>query len=499
MKKLVLILLSVCSFCILLSACGGIGYEKGKTFDEAFLSSVSLQGMPLPACEEYALNSKTEGRESLRFETELADLEAYIRTVLAYMSEREDIYYFGIQRSAGLLGELVPHKVTHKLDGDFQWESGYFGYAFSYSLTDEVSDQGACSTHKQYTDPVRIEFEYDKEKKVATVTVTTNASFASGCIDGSLFSPYVFKLDHTGSYYRLAGITQDLSGEITLPETHGGLPVKEIDSWGFNANGDTGSTDGVTGVIIPDCYEEIGYKAFNKMPNLKKVVIGNGVKHIGTSAFERCRSLETVVFGSSVESIYAGAFKDCEGLDNVSLPASLKEITSDAFTGCTSLRSIVIPQGVTRILSNAFYGNDSLTDIYCEIGSQPDTWEPDWCGNTDHYSVNNDVKVTFGYGGEQPAVHYCVSYDEDGDRYLPIYLEKPAYLYTPGSEVVFYLAPVEDRDMAALAMYLNGELCGIGEAVEVTAEDGTKTLWKYSFTMPHGHAAISFQAVSGDT
>ncbi len=188
MKKSVAVVLLLCSVCLILSSCGNIGYEKGKTFSTEFLKSVSLENMPLPDIGEYALNSRTEGQETLRIETDLKSFEAYINLFIEYMNARDDIYYFGIQRSDGLLGEMIPHEVAHKIDGDFEWESGYLRYTFAYSLTDELErNDYACSTHIQYKgDPVLVEFEYEKEDKVATVRITTNGAFASDCVDSEL-------------------------------------------------------------------------------------------------------------------------------------------------------------------------------------------------------------------------------------------------------------------------------------------------------------------------
>ncbi len=490
MKKIITIILLLSSLCILLCACSS--YEKGKTFSEDFLKSVSLEKMPLPECDNYSINTRTEGAETLRTEITLNDFEVYINSFIDYMNARDDIYYFGIQTNDGLLGEMISHRVSNSIEGDFEWETGTYWYAFAYSLSDELGEASACSTHKQYTNPIIVKFEYDAEKGMAYVKISKGDTVASDCIDESLSTPYIFKLDYTETYYRIDGVSQDLSGEITLPETYKGLPVKELGSWGFKANGYTGGTDGVTKVTIPDCYEKIGYKVFSQLPNLKTVIIGNGVKEIGPGAFEGCKNLESVTFGNSLEAIYAEAFQYCEKLDNVVLPSSLKEITYRAFGECKALKTIVIPRGVTKMLADVFFENDSLTDIYCEIEEQPDGWNVEWCGNEAYYLANSDVKVTFGYGGDNPAVYNSVSFDIIGS-YDPVFLEKFSYLRITGSEVTFYLNPVDGVDN--VAMYINGVRHSVGVIAEVPEEggDGMKTLWKYTFTMPECNTVISFQ------
>ncbi len=491
MKKLLSSILLICTLSLLLYACSG--YEQGKTFSEDFLKSVSLEEMPKPSCENYAINTRTAGAESLKMEITLNDFEAYINSFIDYMSARDDIYYFGEQESDGLIAEMLPHRVTYEFDGAFEWENGINWYSFAYSLTGELGEASACSTHKQYTNPIIVRFEYDAEKEMAYVKISKNGTFGSSCIDESLSTPYVFKLDYYGNYYRIEGIRDDMVGEITLPETYKGLPVKEIGLWGFSANDGVGSTNGVTKLVIPDCYEKIGANAFDNMFGLTSVTIGNGVKEIGPGAFEGCKNLESVTFGNSLEAIYAEAFQYCEKLDNVVLPASLKEITYRAFSECKALKTIVIPRGVTKMLVDVFYENDSLTDIYCEIEAQPDGWNEEWCGNYREYLVNNDVRVTFGYGGDSPIVYYSVSFDTIGS-YDPVFLENFSYLRIAGSEVTFYLNPIDGADN--VAMYVNGVRHSVGAATEVPCEDGDgmKTLLKYTFTMPEGNAVISFHA-----
>ncbi len=156
------------------------------------------------------------------------------------------------------------------------------------------------------------------------------------------------------------------------------------------------------------------------------------------------------------------------------------------------MKTIVIPRGVTEMGADVFYENDSLTDIYCEIEEQPDGWNVEWCGNYRDYLANNDVRMTFGYGGDSPVVYNSVSFDTIGS-YNPVFLEKFSYLHTAGSEVTFYLNHVDGVD--SVAMYINGVRHSVGVAEEVPEEggDGLKTLWKYTFIMPDDHVVISFQ------
>ncbi len=489
MKKIIAIILLLSSLCVLLCACGG--YKKAKTFSEDFLKSVSLEEMPLPESKNCWLNSSIAGQETMKLEMNRTDFNIYVKSFAEYMSSREDIYYFGREYSDGLIAEMLPHTATHELDESFRAEGDKF--VFTYSLKDELTVSNKCE-HMKYKSLVSVTLDYDGEESLAYISLREGSGLGTGCIDEALATPYVFTLDHSGEYYRLEGVRGDLSGEVYLPESFQGLPVREISLWGFKANGEGGSTGDVTKVVIPDSYVKIGTSAFNNLHELKTVIIGDGVKEIGPSAFEGCEKLETVLFGDSVEAIYAEAFQYCEKLDNVVLPASLKEITYRAFSECKSLKTIIIPRGVAEMSVDVFYENDNLTDIYCEIEAQPDGWDEEWCGNYKEYLTNSDVRVTFGYGGDSPVVYNSVSFDTIGS-YDPVFLEKFSYLRTAGSEVTFYLNPVEGSENAT--MYLNGVLHSVGVETEIPEEGGagTKILWKYTFTMPEEHATVSFEIV----
>ncbi len=489
MKKRILGLLLVCSLCVGLWACRW--YQKGKTFSQEILQQVSLEAMPLPESDNYSLNSMTAGRETLTAEITREEYNAYVEAFADYMRERTDIYYFGLQESNGLIGEMLPHRVVCEVSEDFACTDDRTVYRFSYSLREELSDSAACE-HACYAEFFAVEMDYIINDGKAKITIYTDPAFGD-CIDEVLAAPYVFKLDFSGEFYSIAGVRRTLSGEVTLPETYKGLPVRELASWGFSVNGsEVASIDGVTKIIIPDCYTVIGYKAFDKMANLTSVVIGNGVESIGAAAFENCPKLETVVFGNSIQAIWAQAFQNCEKLTNVVLPDSLLEIAYRAFAFCSSIETVVIPEGVIMMGPDVFYDNESLTDIYCEAEAPGAEWDTGWCGNEASYLANNDVKVTFGYGGDSPVVHYSVSFDTIGS-YKPVFLEKFSYLRTVGSEVTFYLSPVDGTTNAA--MYINGEYHSVGIVAEVPEEggDGLKTLWKYTFTMPEEHIVISFQ------
>ncbi len=150
-----------------------------------------------------------------------------------------------------------------------------------------------------------------------------------------------------------------------------------------------------------------GYK-----PNIKSVVIEEGVEKIGSNAFAECETLCSVTIADSVRSIGAAAFYntgvyldsanwengvlyisnhliDTEAtvssnyvikdgtitladesfiskvnLKTITFPDSLKAIGGNTFYGCTGLTSVSIPEGVSVIGESAFYGCSNIKSVY---------------------------------------------------------------------------------------------------------------------------------------
>lgn len=108
----------------------------------------------------------------------------------------------------------------------------------------------------------------------------------------------------------------DISGQIVIPETLGGVPVTQIGNYAFY-----------------DC------------SSLTSVVIPEGVATIGSNAFMKCSVLTSVV-----------------------IPESVTSIGGNAFRGCSALTEVIIPEGVTEIGNSAFYDCSSLTKVWFEGG-----------------------------------------------------------------------------------------------------------------------------------
>lgn len=98
-------------------------------------------------------------------------------------------------------------------------------------------------------------------------------------------------------------------------------------------------------------------------PDIKAVIIEEGVTSIGSYAFYQCSSLTSVEIPASVTSIGDHAFYYCSNLAALEIPESITSIEAWTFYYCSHLTEIKLPASVTAIGDQAFYFCKSLTSI----------------------------------------------------------------------------------------------------------------------------------------
>jgi hypothetical protein len=113
-------------------------------------------------------------------------------------------------------------------------------------------------------------------------------------------------------------------GNVTIPDTIGGLPVIGIGDYAFEDSD-------LTSVTVPNSATSIGHSAFEECFSLTNVIIGNGVISIGEYAFAYS-SLTSVTIGNGVTSIGSYAFFECDGLDGIFFGGSAPGVGLHAFS-----------------------------------------------------------------------------------------------------------------------------------------------------------------------
>lgn len=118
---------------------------------------------------------------------------------------------------------------------------------------------------------------------------------------------------------------------------------------------------------VPDSVVGI-YNTFYAYPNLKRVVLGNGILSLKSRNFAGCYNLKEIILPRYLEEIGMYCFNGCKALKDIKLPSTLKVMEHTCFSGCESLDNIEIPSGVKNLEFSTFKGCKSLKSIKLNEG-----------------------------------------------------------------------------------------------------------------------------------
>lgn len=170
-------------------------------------------------------------------------------------------------------------------------------------------------------------------------------------------SDWNYAPNSTGDGYVVVTSNSNVSGAITIPDTHNGKPVVGIGRDAFL------NRTGLTSITIPSSVKSIGWYAFSGCTGLTSITIPDSVETMDWFAFANCTNLTTVTIGGNCE-ISAGAFSGCTALTDVTIQNGITGIGWSAFKGCTNLENITIPGTVTVVDRYAFYNCGKLANVY---------------------------------------------------------------------------------------------------------------------------------------
>lgn len=167
----------------------------------------------------------------------------------------------------------------------------------------------------------------------------------------------------------ISRVNRTISGNIVVPSTLGGYPVKSI---GYNAFADC---DALTGVTFSNGITSIEEGLFIDCDSLKTVTIPASITTIGDEAFA-CPSLthinvanENAEYSSNHGVLYN---KDRTVLicypggtteTTYTIPDGVISIRDDAFMLCNNLTTVIIPASVKSIGNGIFHHSKNLTNI----------------------------------------------------------------------------------------------------------------------------------------
>ncbi len=218
------------------------------------------------------------------------------------------------------------HKYEEKIIVPTCTEKGYTLYTCNCGVT--YKDQYIEQLEHIYDDWIIIKEPTESEtgiKEKICKNCNNKISESIAKIENKLI--YILKDD----YYIVKAASQNISGEVNIPEMYKGLPVKEIAD-----------------------------EAFLNCQLITNVTMSNNIINIGKGAFQNCTKLNTINLSNNITEIRFATFSECSSITNIILPSSVTKIGDRAFYKCTNLVKITITKNITNIITGAF---DECTNL----------------------------------------------------------------------------------------------------------------------------------------
>lgn len=224
-----------------------------------------------------------------------------------------------------------------------------------------------CSKLTEFILPDNLRYCYS----VIFEGITTNIynEYENGYYLGTKTNPYKFfitLIDKTASNVIFHKDTKIISGFafIDCPNIKELIVPEGIE---FINNGIFEDNLGIERVILPESLIGVGPHLFNGCSNLKSVKLPETNRFIlPSSVFINCTSLEEIIIPNNIYQLGYAVFEGCTSLKKVLLPETLELIDRKAFKNCVSLTSINIPKNITFLPYETFYGCTSLIDFNLE-------------------------------------------------------------------------------------------------------------------------------------
>lgn len=155
------------------------------------------------------------------------------------------------------------------------------------------------------------------------------------------------------------------------------------------------------------------FGAFNRCPNLEKVVLPNLIANttympvakkegifLPDDTFLNCTNLKELVLPTNIESIGGSCFENCKSLRSLEIPDGVAEINSYAITGCSSMEYLSLPGSLIKITPLQLSNHST---IICPAGSYAEEYvqskaeEYESCGLDISYSfINSETTDILG-------------------------------------------------------------------------------------------------------
>jgi len=245
----------------------------------------------------------------------------------------------------------------------------------------------------------------NREVRPALWIRTDTMNSGEGNAEETITESGYFRFRKTGSETELIGLTKEGTKQEKLVIPAGvkifgrvvdGFSSESLKGVSFESDDDVDYGYLVAGsrtlekIKLPAKLTKLG--VHSNIPNLREIVIPEGVRKIPFGCFENDSNLEKVEIKGNLTEIDAMAFDCCSSLKNLKLPDSVTSIGAVAFQGCTSLNEITLPKNLKCVGEYAFAFCGKLT-ITVPEEMQLEKWDNAFA-EPETESVQPDQKLT---------------------------------------------------------------------------------------------------------
>ena len=137
---------------------------------------------------------------------------------------------------------------------------------------------------------------------------------------------------------------------------------------------------GVTSVVVKAAMKRVWPDQFKKWPDLRQVMVEEGVETVGAAAFFGCPRLETVMLPDSLKHVEGYAFGDCFTLREVRFGKDLLDVGQAAFGGCSNLLHVYFGGHAPETRGTRIYVR-TPTNLVNHISPAAKGWSETWPPN----------------------------------------------------------------------------------------------------------------------
>ena len=269
--------------------------------------------------------------------------------------------------------DTTPHVLTYETNGGSAVESFNGNSTTVIPYPEEPKKEGHSFMYWCLDAELKIPFDWTRES-VLYKDLTLYAKWAENLETTTHDKYFIYTFYEHEDYYGYSFYTIKareafaISGELILPNTYNGYPIRGMEEDAFRGSR-------ITSVYIPNTYDLGTEGAFAECLQLKTVTFqeGSELYMFGSEMFYACTELETITIPDSVKIVSDSAFSCCRKLKTVQLPKELYMIEQFAFYECELLTEITIPDTTEVIDTKAFGACTYLETVNISANSKLNT------------------------------------------------------------------------------------------------------------------------------